>query len=130
MKEIHEMDVYRLGEKLSDMIWHDYDTWPEKARRTIGYQAIDAADSIAANLAEGFGRFSMADRRMFYRYARGSFEETKCWLRKLIRRGLISTPERVEEYKAVIDELGPKLNTFIRATKAPVSSFKDQVSGS
>jgi len=137
LKEIYEMDVYRLAEQLSDMIWHDYDAWPQKVQRTMGYQAIDAVDSIAANIAEGYGRFHISERKLFYRYARGSFEETKAWLRKLIRREVIASPQRIAEYKVVIDELGPKLNAFIRATKAPVSSFpagggtqssKDQVS--
>lgn len=127
MKEIYDMDVYRLSEELSDMIWHDYDTWPVKVQKTIGFQVITAVDSIAANLAEGFGRFHGSERKVFYRYARGSFEETKCWLRKLIRRGNIPA-KRVEEYKNVINELGPKLNAFIRATKSQGSSFKHQES--
>lgn len=127
MKEMHDMDVYRLSEELSDMIWHDYDTRPLKVQKTIGVQIITAVDSIAANLAEGFGRFHASERKVFYRYARGSFEETKCWLRKLIRRGIIPV-KRVEDYKTLINELGPKLNAFIRATKSQGSSFKDQVS--
>ncbi len=84
----------------------------------MGYQAIRAAGSIAANLAEGFGRYTLADRRVFYRYARGSFEETKAWLRKAIRRRLISSPEDIQRYKDLIDALGPKLNAFIAATGA------------
>jgi len=66
-----------LSEKLSDMIWDAFDKWPQKAQRTIGYQVIRSSDSIAANLAEGYGRYTPADRKLFYRYARGSFEETK-----------------------------------------------------
>jgi four helix bundle protein len=116
MKEIYELDVYQLAEDLSDRIWNGYDSWPAKAQRTIGTQIIRSADSIAANIAEGYGRFTPADRKLFYRYARGSFEETKSWLRKAIRRKLISQPE-VEAYKILIDELGPKLNAFIRSTK-------------
>lgn len=116
MKEIYELDIYQLAEDLSDRIWRGYDSWPEKAQRTIGHQIIRSADSIAANIAEGYGRFAPADRKRFYRYARGSFEETKAWLRKAIRRKLIPHPE-VDIYKNIIDELGPKLNAFIRSTK-------------
>ena len=115
MREIHELDVYRLAENLSDHIWSAFDHWPEKAQRTIGYQIIRSADSIAANLAEGYGRYSSRDKANFYRYSRGSFEETKCWLRKAIRRNLIRT-EQLETCKTEIDELGPKLNAFIRST--------------
>ena len=65
---------------------------------------------------EGYGRFTPADRRNFYRYARGSFEETKGWLRKLIRRKIVSDKE-IKKYAEIIEELGPKLNAFIKSTK-------------
>ena len=116
MKEIYELDVYKLAEDLSDLIWNAYDNWSTKAQRAIGYQIIRSSDSIAANLAEGYGRYTPADRKNFYRYSRGSFEETKAWLRKLIRRKVI-TKEDVVQYTKIIDELGPKLNAFIRSTK-------------
>jgi len=116
LKEIYELDVYQLAEELSDLVWHSFDKWPQKVKQTIGYQVIRASDSIAANLAEGYGRFTPADRKNFYRYSRGSFEETKAWLRKLIRRKIISEND-IKKYAALIDELGPKLNAFIRSTK-------------
>jgi len=116
MKKIYEMDVYKLSEELSDMIWDAFDKWTVKAQRTIGYQIIRSSDSIAANLAEGYGRHSGADKKRFYYYARGSLEETKAWLRKGIRRELISS-EETDKYKKIIDELGPKLNAFIKKTK-------------
>lgn len=115
MKEIHELDIYKLAEQLSDMVWNDYDNWPEKAQRTIGYQIIRASDSIAANIAEGYGRRTSPDRKKFYFYARGSFEECKAWLRKAIRRKMIDET-RIARYKGIIDELGPKLNGFIGKT--------------
>jgi len=116
MREIYEMDVYKLSEDLSDIILYAFDEWSEKVRRTIGYQTIRSSDSIAANLAEGYGRYTPSDRKLFYRYARGSLEETKAWLRKLIRRKVISSDE-VAKYTKIIDELGPKLNAFIRSTR-------------
>jgi four helix bundle protein len=121
MKEVTELDVYRLAEELSDLIWTAYDEWLPKAQNTLGYQIIRSADSIAANLAEGYGRYTPADRRKFYLYARGSFEETKAWLRKAIRRHII-TADQVPQYKTLINELGPKLNAFIKSTRLPVRS--------
>jgi len=116
MKEIHKLDVYKLSEELSDLIWYGFDEWPKKVQQTIGYQIIRSADSIASNIAEGYGRFTPADRRNFYRYARGPFEETKAWLRKLIRRKVIEE-DQIHKYTQIIDELGPKLNAFIKSTK-------------
>ena len=99
MKEIYKLDVYCLAEELSDLIWYDFDTWTVKAQKTIGYQIIRSSDSIAANLAEGYGRFTMPDRKKFYLYSRGSFEETKAWLRKAIRRKIISSKSKIEQYQ-------------------------------
>lgn len=111
-KPIQQLDIYKLSEDLSDIIWFLFDEWNYKAQRTIGLQVIASADSIAANLAEGYGRFTPKDRNKFYLYSRGSFEETKAWLRKAIRRKLI-TKEVEVKLKTIIDELGPKLNSFI-----------------
>ncbi len=116
MKKVYELDVYNLAENLSDMIWSDFETWSDKVQKTIGYQVIRSSDSIAANIAEGYGRYTPLDRKKFYRYSRGSFEETKTWLRKLFRRKIISTT-RQNEYAEIINELGPKLNAFINKTK-------------
>lgn len=116
MKEVYELDVYRLAEELSDLIWNAYDRWTPKAQNTLGYQIIRSADSIAANIAEGYGRYTPADRRKFYLYSRGSFEETKAWLRKAIRRNVIPSHD-VATYKALVGSLGPKLNAFIKSTR-------------
>ena len=116
MKEVYELDVYKLAEKLSDLIWYAFDEWSKKVQKTIGYQIIRSADSIASNIAEGYGRYTPADRRNYYRYARGSFEETKAWLRKLIRRKVIQETQ-ISKYTEIIDELSPKLNAFITSTK-------------
>ena len=116
MKSITDYDIYKLAEKLADMIWYAYDDWPLKVQRTTGYQIIDSADSISANLTEGYGRYHGKDKKKFYYYSRGSFEETKNWLRKLYRRKIISHTDMMK-YKIIVDELGPKLNNFIKGTK-------------
>jgi hypothetical protein len=62
MREVYELDVYKLAEGLSDRIWFGFDTWAKKVQHTIGYQIIKASDSIAANLAEGYGGYTPSDR--------------------------------------------------------------------
>ncbi|MBW2166652.1 MAG: hypothetical protein JRG74_11345 [Deltaproteobacteria bacterium] len=34
MKRVYELDVYKLAEELSDMVWHDFDKW-NKRRSSI-----------------------------------------------------------------------------------------------
>lgn len=48
-----------------------------------------AALSVAANLAEGNGRFTKADRRHFFTIARGSVQECVPLLEVACRRGLL-----------------------------------------
>lgn len=116
MKLLTELHVYHLAEKLADKIWFAFDNWSVKVQRTTGYQIINSSDSISANISEGYGRYTPADRKKFYLYARGSFEETKTWLRKLYRRKIIAEKE-MQEYAKIINELGPALNGFIKSTR-------------
>jgi len=112
MKEIHEMDVYRLAERLSDMVWDAYDTWDFKAQKTMGLQIIRPSDSIAANIVEGCGRYSPADRKRFSTIRQGFIRGNK----SVVAEGNSPQRQEIEEYKRVIDELGPKLNAFINKT--------------
>jgi four helix bundle protein len=49
-----------------------------------------AALSIATNIAEGNGRFTVADRRNFFTIARGSVQECVPLLEVALRRGILS----------------------------------------
>ena len=59
MLPVYKLHVYVLAEELSDTIWALYDSWPNKVKRTIGYQILRSADSISANIAEGYGRLNV-----------------------------------------------------------------------
>ena len=77
MLRLEDLDVYNLAENLSDMVWYDFDHGGRKAQTTVGYQIIRSADSVSANISEGYGRYTPADRRRFYLYSRGSFRKRK-----------------------------------------------------
>lgn len=86
---IDELDVYILAEEISDEIWNIVLTWDFFARDTIGKQICRAADSISANIAEGYGRFHFKENKNFCYYSRGSILEVKSFLRKSRQRNLI-----------------------------------------
>jgi len=65
MITVENLDIYKLSEELSDLIWFEFDNWSKKVQNTIGYQIIRSSDSIAANIAEGFGRYTPKDRAKF-----------------------------------------------------------------
>ncbi|HEY3322242.1 MAG TPA: four helix bundle protein [Planctomycetota bacterium] len=119
------LQVYKLAERLADMVWELVLTWNPFARSTVGGQLVEAADSVGANIAEGAGRGAFADNRRFVRIARGSLNETQHFLRRAYRRKLL-TEAQIAQLKPVIDELGPRLNGYLRSigpqkTSVPVT---------
>ena len=48
MKRVYELEVYKLAEELSDLVWYDFDKGNKKIQNTVGYQIIQSSDSIAA----------------------------------------------------------------------------------
>jgi four helix bundle protein len=106
--------VYQLSETLADEVWDIVLNWKPFARQTVGRQVVRSADSIGANIAEGVGRGSYQDNRRFVRTARGSLNETKHWLRRAYRRGLLSAVQ-IEKLKGLLDNLSPQLNAYLKS---------------
>ena len=65
--------------------------------------------SIAANIAEGNGRFTKADRRNFFAIARGSVMR----LLELASRQNLLQPERHQQHKADLEEIARMLSGLI-----------------
>ena len=80
----------------------------------MGKQLVRAADSVAANLSEGFGRYHYKEAKNFSYYSRGSLYETKTWLTKAKNRKLI-TEELFTKLNSSIDTIGIKLNNYIKS---------------
>lgn len=113
-RSFEELRVYLLAEELADVIWAIVRSWDRLASDTIGKQIIRSADSIGANIAEGYGRGSFQDNRRFVRIARGSLYETRHWRRRAYVRKLLSF-EEVDRIKEVVDKLGPQLNSYLKS---------------
>ncbi len=86
---LKDLDVYQAALEICDISWDLYQEIPGRYYLTSG-QFISAADSIGANIAEGYGRGTFKDRKHFLAIARGSLYETSFWLHQLLKRKLIS----------------------------------------
>lgn len=106
--------VYQLSEKLADEVWDIVQTWNMFAKHTIGQQLVRCVDSVGANIAEGSGRGTYRDNRRFVLIARGSLYETLHWLRRALRRRLLS-PEQVDSLQMKLDNLTPMLNSYLKS---------------
>ena len=112
-----KLRVYRLSENLADELWKTVIGWNYFERDTVGKQLVRAGDSIGANIAEGVGRGKFLDNRRFVRIARGSLNETKQWLRRAHKRGLL-TMAQTNVLKPMLDELAPTLNAYLNSIGA------------
>lgn len=113
-EDIEDLRIVKGAEEISDKIWDEVIIWNYFAKNTVGRQLVKAVDSIGANIVESQGRFHAKDVINFLYMARGSLKETKYWLRRSIKRKLLSK-EKYEEFVDKINNLAPQLNAFIKS---------------
>jgi four helix bundle protein len=118
--KLNDIDSYKVAFNLSNYVWDLIIKWDRFNSDTIGKQFVRSVDSISANLAEGFGRYSKKDKVKFYRISFGSMYESLDWNEKTFKRKLISKTE----YDYIFSELQklPKLiHQLIKFTNTKLS---------
>jgi hypothetical protein len=65
MLKLEELEVYQMAMEIGEQAWDIVDEWKPFAKRTVGEQLVEAADSIAANISEGYGRYHYKENRQF-----------------------------------------------------------------
>lgn len=111
--KLEEFETYNLAMALGEKIHSKVIKWNYFEMDTIGKQLVRSADSIAANLSEGLGRYHYKERKNFTYYSRGSLFETKTWLTKAFNRNLIEE----NAFKGLINDIeliGIKINNYIK----------------
>ena len=124
--KLEELKVYQESMELGEKVWNLVIKWDNFSKDTMGKQLVKAADSIAANLSEGFGRYHFREKKNFGYYSRGSLYETKTWITKANNRGLIGDKD-YNQYVGVINDIGVKLNNYIKATDKQLLLKEDEV---
>nr|WP_205058269.1 four helix bundle protein [uncultured Pedobacter sp.] len=120
--KLEDLEVYNLSEVISDKIWDIVMGWEYFAKDTIGKQLCRAADSISANIAEGYGRYHFKENKNFCYYSRGSILEVKSFLRKSKNRNLISEDCYSELYTE-LQTIHLKLNAYIKYIGKNLNKF-------
>ncbi|MEO5366816.1 MAG: four helix bundle protein [Magnetococcus sp. WYHC-3] len=121
---LEELEVYQTTMAIGERVWKNVNAWDYFAKDTVGKQFVKAADSMAANISEGFGRFFYKENKQFGYYARGSLYETKTWLAKAHNRRLVEE----EEYKLLrssLDSIAVRLNNYIRSIGAGATAVRE-----
>ena len=113
--QLNDINAYKIALALSNYVWDAVVKWDYFSKDTVGKQFVRSADSISANIAEGFGRYTKKDKIAFYRYSYGSIKESLDWNQKAVTRCLI----KKEEHSYILEELNklPKeINGLIKIT--------------
>ncbi|MEM8527102.1 MAG: four helix bundle protein [Bacteroidota bacterium] len=114
-RSFEDLDAYKMAYELCNLIWDIVVTWDNFAKWSLEKQYTSAADSVSANIEEGFGRYYKKEKIQFYRYSYGSLQETKDWTQKARYRRLLSE----EDYKKImqrIEQLPKAINSLILYT--------------
>ena len=118
--QLNDIEAYKIAFSLSNYVWDKVIKWDHLAKSTIGRQFVDSIDSISANIAEGFGRYSKKDKIRFYRISYGSLFESLDHNEKARKRKLL----KLNEYNHIFSELQklPKsIHTLINYTQTKLS---------
>ena len=121
---LEELEVYQEAMRIGEVVWCIVAKWDFFAKDTVGKQWVRAADSMAANLSEGFGRFHHKENKQYGYYSRGSLFETKTWLTKAHNRSLIEE-EAFRELTSALDTLGRRLNAYIKSIGPTTDRVKE-----
>ncbi|RZA04068.1 MAG: four helix bundle protein [Sphingobacteriaceae bacterium] len=122
---LEDLEVYQLAEKFSDDVWAIVIKWDYFAKDTVGKQMVRSADSISANIAEGYGRYHYKENRNFCYFSRGSIIETKGWLKKAKNRELLSESDFNNLFET-LQTIHIKLNAYLKFIGKPATNKQDQ----
>ncbi len=113
--KLNDIGAYKIAFNLSNYVWDIVILWNYFEKDTLGKQWVRAIDSISANIAEGFGRYTKKDKINFYRYSFGSLKESMDWAQKAKIRKIITA----QQYEYIMNELAKlprELNYLIKFT--------------
>lgn len=113
--KLEDLKVYKISMEVGDIAYEVVSGWDYFNKVTLGKQLVKAADSIALNISEGYGRFFFKENKNFCYYSRGSAKETLTAFEKAKRRNLISA-----EQHQLISE---KLNLYFKLSYSYIKSI-------
>jgi four helix bundle protein len=121
VKEFTELKVWQDGKALTVSIYKITEAFPRKEMFGMTDQLRRAANSVCANIAEGFERYHTKDKIKFYYNARGSISECKSHL--LVSQELnYLGKDKADELVCRFNRVGYLLNNMISALSRAAAS--------
>lgn len=113
-----KLEVYQKAVSIADAVAELTQSFP-RGYGFLADQLNRAALSIAANIAEGNGRFTKPDRRNFFTIARGSTQECVPLLEVARRRGLIADAQHAV-FRSDLETIAKMLSGLIKGLEKRV----------
>ena len=115
VRDFKDLDAWKLARTLRILIYTLIKKLPAEERFALSSQLRRAVQSIGANIAEGFGRYSYQENIQFCRQARGSAYEVRDHLVTAADANFMSESECAEA-DSLAQRVIQVLNGYIRAT--------------
>lgn len=112
IKSFTDLIVWQLAIELIKKIYKVTKDFPREEKYALISQIRDAALSVAANIAEGFGRYHFKDNIKFLYNARGSLYEVQSFIIIACELKYLNKNSK-NELLTDIKDLGVKLNNYI-----------------
>lgn len=112
--EFYDLNIWKKGFELLLNVYKTTSKYPKEEKYNLVSQTRASANSIVAQVAGAFGRYSFADKVRVLYQARGEAEETRSHLRVAYGLNYIGEEnfERLDnEYRG----LGAGINSYIRS---------------
>jgi four helix bundle protein len=119
--KLQDLEIYQLSMQLAENVWAIVLKWDYFAKDVLGKQWTRAIDSVAANISEGYGRYSFVEMRQFVRIARGSLLEHNTWSDKAHNRQLI-TDEESQRLTTDTKNLAIKINNYLSSLQKRITN--------
>lgn len=113
-RSFRDLRVWQKAHEFVLAVYGFSESFPEREKYGLAHQLRRAAVSIPANIAEGFGKRSPADKARFLNMAEGSVEECRYYLILSQDLGYGQT----ELLTSTLEETSKLLNAYTRAILA------------
>ncbi|MEO6455321.1 MAG: four helix bundle protein [Ginsengibacter sp.] len=114
MIKLIDLEVYKIALEIGERVWQVVEKWDYFNKDTLGKQFVRAADSMALNIAEGYGRFFYKENKNFNYYSRGSAFEAASCLHKANKRKLVGE-EYTLELRKLFEKYFKLINGYIKS---------------
>lgn len=122
VSSFQDLKIWQESRELRQEVSKIAKSFPAKEQYSLTSQIIRSSRSVAANIAEGYGRFHFRETMQYARQARGSLYETHEHLLCAFDEGYLDK-QSLSELEDLINNCVRLLNGYINYLKAQLTNI-------